>query len=234
MASCRLIFYVLLTDIAVTRILVANEYELEQMEIKSNDQMISIRNEMTTLKILHDLMQQKLGMLVSCRRESDGSEECRLASTYRDGQVRVLEASIQTLISKGRELIQPTCDMQGVYSIFFTLEHPTIDLDYLEKLGENQLGFEQEVSMNVCAIKYSSPPTVSTSTLGDTVEDYKDYFNSEIKPILDQEPDLFPKDRFNLDSTLNMACVQNAHGAYYDFNWLGIDYENEGIFMSKI
>ncbi|KAI8906038.1 hypothetical protein EDD86DRAFT_65232 [Gorgonomyces haynaldii] len=164
------------------RIIVAKEHEL------LNDQ-ISVRNERSALLTLLRLLELKLkGLQVE---DTDTSKRYMLAKVFRDGQIKIIQQSIQHLNNMLSEI------SQHPEQWFLWLGSPKIDQTWLETARE--VVFDQEILLLLIVTKHLDwfPQLIGE-------QDIEDMYQEEIEPLLGN--DLFPSDLFTLER-VKQACT---------------------------
>jgi hypothetical protein len=145
----------------VSRILCANFAELQLINecvVKNGNmyQMINLRNEFISMKTLWELLSNKKKLLIADESfmnvDIGADETTALAAIYKQGLLRVLDSSLDTLKGMAMKLLPPKS--KNVSSFFFSIQSPIIDPDFLNLVSDESLDFDDDTILSLCALKY--------------------------------------------------------------------------------
>ncbi|KAJ3346382.1 hypothetical protein HDU91_007052 [Kappamyces sp. JEL0680] len=193
--------------VQVAQIMVANDVELKM--IKKGQ--VTLKNKMTCLQTLYSLLSGKLSVLISTNDKAslcDNAELLRMASVYRRGQEKILQHHLDLVQTLGMSLLQldiytpfssprflcTSSDIQELQSVrilsgngnenppdeFILLSFILVELEETGHpvFGESLLAVSQSYDAKKCK-KLLGP---------DEYENFKDFYESEIVPLLSAHP----------------------------------------------
>lgn len=119
--------------LAMTRVLVANEWELQaiQADFKAHTKPVSLRNEVAARDSLLRLLRDKHSRLINSAPTIKGPDAFELmATTYRDSQIQILAQNLALLTKSFASFLNDSAVIGSEQSGgFLTVNHPFVDAD---------------------------------------------------------------------------------------------------------